>query len=97
MNLPFLSLIERTFPLHLQTGVPFAVVIVKSSPLREKAFSFMWRTCSSGKQNCGWTPRGGLKASKGAMLSMWMNGGGSGGEEGGRLPGWKNDVDFVVV
>lgn len=55
--------------MHLQTGVPFAVVIVKSSPPREKAFSFMWRTRSSGKQNCGWTPRGGLNAMSGAMVS----------------------------
>ena len=41
---------------------------VKSSPVREKAFSFMWRVTGSGWHCERVGPRGGLKGVRGAMV-----------------------------
>ena len=66
-NLPFLLLIDITLPLHLQMSMPAVVLIVKSSPVKENAFSFICSIVSCGTQNLALGPSGGLKDARGAM------------------------------
>ena len=67
-QLPFLSLIDNSFPLHLHTSRPEVVLTVKSSPVKAKAFSFICRVIASGWHCARIGPRGGLNASSGAIL-----------------------------
>lgn len=46
------------------------VVTVKSSPEREKTFSFIWRVSWFGKAKAGLGPKGGLKAGRGDIVSV---------------------------
>jgi hypothetical protein len=70
MSLRFLSLMDRTLALHLQTSTPAVVLTVKSSPVNENTFSFMCSVVSCGTQNLTFGPSGGLKGASGAMLDL---------------------------
>lgn len=69
-SIPFLSLRDNILPLQRQTSDPDAVLIVKSSPESENAFSFMCKTCSTGKENLGFGPSAGTNGMSGAILTM---------------------------
>jgi hypothetical protein len=70
MDLRFLSLMDSTLPLHLQTSTPAVVLTVKSSPVKENIFSFMCSVVSCGTQNLTFGPSGGLKGASGAMPGL---------------------------